>query len=218
MTKTKSKTQGIEAGVPSFEAMEQLVAKLRGIAPKRALTYGQSLQIARLQAAKLRDWAAEWLNRELDINLAWLVHQEYLPVSFVGSYKIGEHSGLTTDQVDGQLRMFINGNEPPLRQRFSLLHEFKHALDFYDARLLHADLGNGDHEIKSGQIEAIANDFAAHVLMPTPLVKRAWFRWQELSIMANLFNVSREAMKCRLTKLGIWASRSLFRACTSGDP
>jgi Zn-dependent peptidase ImmA (M78 family) len=39
--------------------------------------------------------------------------------------------------------------------------------------------------------------------MPTALVKREWFRWQDLPTVANMFNVSTEAMARRLEKLGI---------------
>jgi Zn-dependent peptidase ImmA (M78 family) len=63
-------------------------------------------------------------------------------------------------------------------------------LDFVHAHLLHAKLGVGDAKRRDGLIEAIANDFAAHVLMPTPLVKREWVRWRDLATVANIFNVS----------------------------
>jgi Zn-dependent peptidase ImmA (M78 family) len=170
------------------------------LAPKRPQTYGQSLQVGRLQAARLRRWAKA---DEPDVNLIWLVKQRAVPVSFVPSYKLGEQSGLTTDQVSGRLEVFINAGEPALRQRFSLLHEFKHVLDFVDAGVLHAKLGSGDAERQDGLIEAIANDFAAHVLMPTPLVKREWFAWQDVATVAAIFNVSCEAMSTRLEKLGL---------------
>lgn len=180
--------------------MKALLSELRGVAPKRPLTYGESLRVGRIQAVRIRRWAK---HRKPEINLIGLVEQQVIPVNFVPSHKLGEESGLTTDQVTGRLEMFINENEPPLRQRFSLLHELKHAIDFDDAPTLHAKLGRGNAEVQAGQIEAIANDFAAHVLMPTPLVKREWLAWRELSLVANVFNVSVEAMATRLEKLGI---------------
>lgn len=177
-----------------------LISELRRIAPHRPLTYGESLQVARLQADRLR----RWLNADQpDFNLIWLLKQTLVPVSFIASYKLGEQSGMTTDQVSGQLEIFINGSEPPLRQRFSLLHELKHVLDFIDASVLHRNLGRGNTERQKAQVELIANEFAAHALMPTPLVKREWFAWQDLETVANVFNVSVEAMATRLEKLGI---------------
>lgn len=220
MGRTSNKTGAAVAGAPSDVEMAALLGKLRRLAPKRPLTYGESLQVARVQAVRLRSWAEQWLGRsEADLNLAWLAHQQHLPVSFVGSYKLGEHSGLTTDQVGGQLQMFVNANEPPVRQRFSLLHEFKHALDFDDAHVLHTKLGSGDAKKRGDQIELICNEFAGHVLMPTSLVKRQWFIWRDVSLLANLFNVSTEAMTTRLQKLGILGepkpvSRVYFRRTT----
>lgn len=189
---------------PTKTAMKELTAELRGIAPKRALTYGQSLQVARWQAARLRSWTE---GTRPDINLIWLVKQRLVPVNFAPSYKLGEESGMTTDQVSGKLEMFINEGEPDVRQRFSLLHEFKHVLDFDDASVLHSKLGRGNEKVKRVMIEAVANEFAAHVLMPTPMVKREWFTWQDLSTVANIFNVSTEAMGYRLEKLGILGER-----------
>jgi len=205
---------------PTKQEMKALIAELRGIAPKRPLTYGESLQVARVQAARLRRWAGA---EQPDINLIWLVKQHYVPVHFVPSYKLGEESGLTTDQVSGRVEMFINQGEPDVRQRFSLLHEFKHVLDFVEAPLLHSQLGRGDGKVQGIMIESIANEFAGHVLMPTALVKHEWFAWQELTTVAALFNVSTEAMARRLEKLGILgdpkpAPRAYFRRVAVSTP
>ncbi|MEC3976232.1 ImmA/IrrE family metallo-endopeptidase [Amycolatopsis sp. H20-H5] len=185
---------------PTKAEMTALVNQLRAIAPKRPLTYGESLQVARLQASRYRQWAAAI---EPEINLIGLVKQRLMPVSFVPSYKLNGESGLTTDAVDGKLQIFVNENEPLVRQRFSLLHEMKHALDFDKAELLHSKLGRGNQKLHDDMIEWLANEFAAHVLMPTALVKRIWFTTQNLSLAASLFNVSTEAMATRLEKLGL---------------
>jgi uncharacterized protein DUF955 len=180
--------------------MQQLITSLRTLAPNRPLSYGESIQVARLQAARVRTWLG---SDSPDINLIWLRQQRAVPVSFVPSYRLGEDSGITTNAVSGRLEIFINEQEPHQRQRFSLLHEFKHVLDFDDASTLHARLGSGDVKRRALQIELICNDFAAHVLMPTALVKRAWFESQNLSLCATLFNVSPEAMSKRLAVLGL---------------
>lgn len=199
-------------------AMQELLALLRGVPAKRGLTYGESIQIARIQASKLRTWAAA---QEPEINLIWLVNQRAIPVNFTASHLLGEQSGLTTDHISGKLEMYINESEPATRQRFSLLHEFKHVLDWPDADRLHSRLGSGDDDLKGKMIEWVANEFAAQVLMPTKLVKRVWFMSQDLSLMANLFNVSREAMSTRLEKLGLIGEmkprpRAYFRSAGFG--
>lgn len=201
----------------SKEAVKSLINELRQLAPQRPLSYGDSLHVARLQASRLR----QLLGIESpDINLAWLIKQKVVPVHFVPSHELNENSGLTTDAVGRKLQVFINESEPTIRQRFSLLHELKHVLDFPAAEILHERLGSGDGQLKGDMIEWIANDFAAHALMPTALVKRAWFQTQDVRSCAILFNVSLEAMSTRLNKLGLTGehpkvSRSYFRQVRS---
>lgn len=185
---------------PTRKEVTKLFESLRAIAPDRPLTYGESLQAARLQAAKLREWAGN--SNVAEFELGWLVSQSVVPVQFAPGYVLHEESGMTTDLLDGKLQMYINEREPHVRQRFSLLHELKHAIDFPVAATLHQSLGVGDDGVKGLQIELIANEFAAQVLMPAPLVKRVWRRTEDIALAASLFNVSREAMRVRLVKLG----------------
>jgi hypothetical protein len=178
-----------------------LIARLRSLAPQRPLTYGESLQLARVQASRLRGWAGAM--DEPDINLLWLIKQRAVPVEFVASHMLQEESGLTTNAISGRLQMYINNHEPHVRQRFSLLHELKHVIDFADADRLHAKLGNGSPKRQADMIEWIANEFAGQVLMPTGTVKRLWFSTQSVPLMATMFNVSVEAMTTRLEILGL---------------
>ena len=77
--------------------MTRIINELRKLAPNRPLSYGESLQVARLQAARLR----KLLHIELpEINLAWLIEQTVVPVHFVPSHELNEDSGLTTDLID----------------------------------------------------------------------------------------------------------------------
>src|SRR5205823_14089628 len=139
----------------------------------------------------------------LEINLIWLFKQQAVPVHLVASHVLNEQSGVTTDRIGNRLRIFINQQEPPYRQRFTALHEFKHALDFPDRAVLHANLGTWDDEHHRKLIERIANEFAGQVLMPASLVRSAWVKCQDMSLMANLFDCSPEAMKTRLEILGL---------------
>jgi len=184
----------------TIKEMHGLIERLRALAPRRPLTYGESLQLARVQASRLRAWAEP---TKPDINLIWLRNQKAVPVEFVASHTLHEESGLTTDAISGRLQMYINDHEPHVRQRFSLLHEFKHVLDFDDADRLHARLGSGSPQRQADRVEWIANEFAGHVLMPTGLTKRLWFTTQDVPLMATMFNVSVEAMTTRLEILGL---------------
>lgn len=113
---------------PTKKEVFAFINKLRDLAPERALNFGDSLAIARLQAAHFR--ALRHLSDELNINLIWLIEQQAVPVQFVPSHVLDEDSGLTTDYLDDKLQVFINEGDSLQRQRFSLLHEFKHVLDF----------------------------------------------------------------------------------------
>lgn len=192
-----------------------LVNTLRALAPKRPLSYGDALQVARLQAARLRTWADA--NERPDFNLGWFVNQKAYPVHFVPRATLGDNnSGLTTNAVSGHVEIYINEAEPDVRQRFSLAHEMKHLVDFDDYDTLYSRLGSGNESRHQAQIELICNDFAAHLLMPTPLVKRLWSAFQDIDTVALHFNVSPEAMRTRLVKLGLIdrpapRARTLFR-------
>lgn len=190
----------------TIEQMWTLIERLRALAPHRPLTYGESLKVAQVQAARLRLWIGA---DDPAINLIWLIKQRSVPVNFLPSYKLGEESGMTTDHIGGKLQVFINDNEPRIRQRFSIAHELKHVLDFDDAERLHAKLGTGNRKMQGQMIEWIANEFAGHLLMPTVLVKRYWFSMkpQDVSLMASMFDVSAEAMTTRLEILGLIGRR-----------
>jgi len=198
----------------------QLIDRLRAQLPNRPLSYGEALNLATDQAFRVR----LWLNvSDSRINLAWLLQQRAVPVMRVPRYKLGENtSGMTTDQVDGRLRMFINQNEPHVRQRFTLAHELKHAIDFYVANTLYARIGSGSSKRRAEQIEAICNHFAACLLMPAGPFKSAWFRTQDIELVANLFHVSQEAVSTRIAVLGLrdkphTTRRSYFRRAGWGS-
>lgn len=190
---------------PTREDIEKHLADLQGFAPPRPVSYGEAIQVARHEAMCFR----RWMNAldQPDLNLIWLFEQDAVPVSMVPPFQIGEQSGYTTDQVNGYVEVFINDSEPAVRQRFSLLHEWYHVIHFYDGGLLYSRLGGGDQELRRTQIELICNEFAGHALMPSHLVKRLWFRSQDIHLVAGLFNVSLEAMRTRLQKMGLIGER-----------
>ncbi len=186
---------------PTKKEILALIDHWRTLVPReRPLTYGEHMQSTQVQSHHHR---ALLDSGSPDVNLIVLVEQTVIPVEFVPSYVLGGESGLTTDEPDNVLRILINENEPVVRQRFSVAHEWKHALDFYDNDIMYRDLGQGDEEKRYKQREAIANEFAAHLLMPTHLVKALWFTTPDIHQLAATFNVSGEAMKRRLEKMGL---------------
>jgi hypothetical protein len=193
---------------PTNREIKVLIEHWRSLVPLRPLTYGEHLNFGREQAYHLRAFA-DSNKPAVDVTLLW--RQTVIPVLLVPSYVLEENSGLTTDRPDGTLRIYINQNDPHLRQRFTLLHEWKHALDFHHSAILYQQLGSGNTKIQDVQIEAIANDFAAHVLMPTKLVQHVWQETQDILQAAHVFDVSGEAMRLRLEKLGLIAKPEPWR-------
>lgn len=110
--------------------------------------------------------------------------------------------------VDGKVSMYIDTDDHPRRQRFTAAHELGHFvrrraaghLDqgavFVDRRGELAGLGTDPEEI-------YANEFAACLLMPAPIVsllrRRGLDQWE----MARFFDVSPASMGFRLTNLQV---------------
>lgn len=87
------------------------------------------------------------------------------------------------------------------RQRFTLLHEFKHIVDHGQAARLYA----GDRQRSAeAQAEACADYFAGCALVSKRLLKAAWgCRVQRISDLATHFGVSQHAIRVRLAQTGL---------------
>jgi Zn-dependent peptidase ImmA (M78 family) len=159
------------------------------------------MTIAQYQALRLREL--------LDVTAAampldWVPELPKVTVQVVAAHKLGEGtSGLTT-RKDGRYFIAVNKNRSRTHRRFTLCHELKHLIDYPYARIWHAGLGRGDPDTENYRIERIADHFAAHVLMPTNLIKGAWGQGlQEPRMLSRVFEVSEEAMRIRLDNLGL---------------
>lgn len=107
-----------------------------------------------------------------------------------------------------------NPFEPPVRQRFTIAHEFGHFILhqkqsksnlFVDKKILYRNQDSSTGEIKQ---EREANTFAAAILMPAFMihdeVKKQGLEFideQSIKELANTFKVSQQAMTIRLTNL-----------------
>lgn len=116
---------------------------------------------------------------------------------------------------EGEYNILINNSKPVTRQHFTLGHELGHYF-------LHQDILKGESAIidgeetldgpkvlyrmdseKAKEIEIEANNFAASLIMPTDLVRRAWEATKSIEECAKIFVVSPIAMSIRLTQLGL---------------
>ena len=168
---------------------------LRSLMPKRALGFREALQIAELQACKLLELHDIW---EAPIPESLITDQPRLSVE---ASILTANSGATSWQ-HGAWRIKINTHEPLVRQRFTLAHEYKHVLDApFENQIYGALRSTGEHH---RQVEQVCDYFAACLLMPKKLVKRAWGQGlHEETDLAEEFFVSTQAMHIRLQTLGL---------------
>ena len=101
--------------------------------------------------------------------------------------------------IDGKWILGVNKNHPKPRRRFTLMHEFKHALDGVNARDYFAKREGPARTFE----EFLADHFAVHILMPEEWVRTYYPRLKRVDTMAWRFGVSFQAMKVRLKELGL---------------
>ena len=175
--------------------MASLVADLRALTPHRALTLGESLRVAELQANRLLSESR--------------VTEPAVPESIIAGLPRVAVERVGRVPVSGSVRwsrglwmIAINRHEPQVRQRFSLAHELKHVLDAPFGDVLYPEWrGMSSHD----RAEQIANHFAACLLMPKAWVRSAFFNQglTDLRRLAYRFDVSQAAMRIRLESLGL---------------
>lgn len=185
-----------------------ILASLRGVIPVRTVEFAEAMQIAELQAARLLELTD---STEGPISSAVItelprivVRREPLPTSGM-SYWDGRNWIIA-----------INSAEPTTRQRFTLLHEYKHIIDHGATDRLYTGTTRylGDE-----QAEQAADYFAGCALMPKRLMKRAWGQGiQRAADLARRFEVSERAIEVRLAQLGLTASQRRCTPPSTGRP
>ncbi|MGB9561646.1 MAG: ImmA/IrrE family metallo-endopeptidase [bacterium] len=96
----------------------------------------------------------------------------------------------------------LNKNIPSRQKLFTLAHEIGHIV------MPHKGSSNICVIGKNKLMEQSANRFAAELIMPAPTVKKLWEEYRtnpeyRISILADMFGVSYEAMKTRVKLLGL---------------
>jgi len=94
----------------------------------------------------------------------------------------------------------INRLEPHVRQRFTVFHELKHAID--GARTTHA-INRFSRDRQRTAAEYVADFFASCVLMPEPWLLDHADEFDDVPAIARRFGVSRDAMRIRLETLDL---------------
>lgn len=115
---------------------------------------------------------------------------------------------------DGKFSVLINTQKHENRQNFTLGHELGHYFLHKDVLTKDKGIIDGDSFLDSSKIlyrsdeernaiEREANHFAACLLMPSGLVRKAWEVNKNIEETAKIFKVSTVAMSIRLTELGL---------------
>jgi transcriptional regulator with XRE-family HTH domain len=112
-------------------------------------------------------------------------------------------------ELDTGAVIWVNREQARTRQRFTLAHELGHHL-LRHADTFHLDLGGdlapnvtGGHPTYDWRVERAANEFAASLLMPASMVRRAAATVTDVAALASQFKVSPAAMGFRLTALNV---------------
>jgi Zn-dependent peptidase ImmA (M78 family) len=181
--------------------MPSVVAELRALCPARSLAPWEASGIAERQAARLLRWAG--------VTEAPVPEQviEHLPRIDVRYRPAAALHGVT--RWDGhRWRIVINRRDTWGRQRFSLAHEYKHILDAPVCELLYRD----GRRSAGYHAERAADAFAAALLMPRVLIKRAFYDRgiRDEHTLARAFQVSVAAMRVRLDELRLFEPRAVL--------
>ncbi|MBB2890939.1 ImmA/IrrE family metallo-endopeptidase [Flexivirga oryzae] len=188
--------QNAPTRTPLTTMQPSVLKRLRSLTPTRPCTFAEALRIAELQAARLRELIAATDDESFPVeSISELprirIERRPLPTSGV-SYWDRDNSGWVIG---------INSGESEARQRFSLIHEYKHIIDHGSTSYLYT---GSRFTSADRQAEQVADYFAGCVLMPKRLMLRAWGnRVQSPEDLSWLFDVSIRAISVRLAQLGL---------------
>lgn len=170
------------------------LATLRNLVPQRPLQYQEALRIAELQANRFREL--------LQINTPAFPHEAIMELPKIEvAFDLDINVSGSAHWSGKHWIIVINAHEDPIRQRFSLAHEFKHILDHTTRDFLY----RGDANVTAAeQAERVADFFAGCLLMPKSQLKRLYYQGMQLPVeLSQQFGTSVKAIKCRLRQTGI---------------
>ena len=175
-----------------------ILRELRKLTPqKRTIQPTEARSIAERQARRFRILSG-WDDEPMLPNQA-LLSLPRINVVLAVSMKSAGLSGW--DTATRQFQIYINANDAPARQRFTLAHEVKHWVDYTSH---HANFKSFSSYSAHDQAEDVCDYFAGCLLVPRHLLKAAWTDGiQNTRDLAQLFGVSKAAMRVRLRQTGI---------------
>ena len=187
-----------------------ILRSLRQLTPHRSCSFTEALDLAERQAAKLNQLLAIsqpsfQLTGITEDHITGLprirVVHEPLPVSGMSHWSGQEWI------------ICLNRDDPEVRQRFTLLHEFKHIIDHGQTHWLYTTQNpktltrrwsHPPQLTAHEQAERAADYFAGCALVPRTALKQAWAAGlQTTTTLAEHFAVSEAAIRVRIDQTGI---------------
>ncbi len=114
----------------------------------------------------------------------------------------GDISGMVKNSKEVK-QIFINNQDIPSKQRFTLAHEIGHILLHHDNLDEDFDVVDYRNNGISNRKESEADSFAASLLMPKERAKNVWAFYEDVDDFAEEFGVSKMAASIRLRNLGL---------------
>lgn len=174
-----------------------VLANLRALAPAHPMTLDEALGLAARQANRLLELCG---GAVVPVPSSIVTDQRRITVEH--DPDLPAHAASGCSDWDNHRRTWVislNPTEPRRRQRFTVLHEYKHILD-------HPGPGirPGRYAYQRPDAEIIADYFAGCVLIPKRLLAAAYYDGiQRPADLAQLFDVSPEAIRVRLAQIGL---------------
>ena len=192
-TGSSTTTDTRSAAGMNLPAPTSVLATLRRLIPTRGCQPHEALHIAERQATRL----SQLLGGSDNLDVATLtelpritVVYDRLPVS--GTSHWNGHAWV----------ICLNSTDRPERQRFTLLHEFKHIIDHGSTDRLYPS--RQTNQPGAALAERAADYFAGCALVPKQALKAAWGSGlQRTDDLAAHFGVSQQAMEVRLDQTGL---------------
>jgi Zn-dependent peptidase ImmA (M78 family) len=174
------------------------LTRLRAMVPRRSLGWREAERVAERQADRLRNQLGVLRPRLSEDDLTTL------PWLTITRHEDFPTAGASTKTEYGWI-IVLRRDDIAVRQRFTLAHEFKHILD--DTMIERGPAGLyppiADYSAHE-RIERICDRFAAALLMPSALLRADWTDGlQDIAKLAKRYDVSRAAMRIRLSQLGL---------------
>lgn len=172
-----------------------VISQLRQLQPPRGgLNWAEAHSVAERQAALLLDL---WNVAEPPVPQFVITSSPGVVVDWQSDWP----SSAASFDAGSHWQIVVRKNDSRQRQRFSLAHEFKHVLDEPVVDRLYRHLPKDQRHDRS---EALCNYFAACLLMPRPWIKHDFYGGVPTPYrLARRYYVSTEAMKTRLSELGL---------------